>query len=219
MRKLFSAFFLVMIIFLNNGCSSSKISIIGSWVDKEKIQATPNNGVFIVVVTQNFEARSQLENDLAAAATANGIKAVKSLAVFTPVTGVPDSIVIAALLRKVEESGCTAILTVTMIDSRSETKYHPSSSYTYQPYSYYPYYGNFTSYYSYAYTSFYTPGYYTTTNTYYLESNLYSFPRQELLFSIQTKAANPSEISKASHQFTETLIGELKSNGLLKKKS
>ena len=220
MNKTFFAFLLVLAAISINSCSSSsKMSIIGSWVDKEKIQATENNGVYIVVVTHNMEARSLLENDLAAAAAANGIKAVRSLAVFTPVTGVPDSVVIPALLRTVEASGCTAILTVTMIDSKSETKYHPSSSYSYNPYMNYPYYGTFTSYYAYSFNTFYTPGYYTTKNTYYLESNLYDFPNQNILFSVQTKAANPDEIKKASKQFTETLINELKSNGLLKKKS
>src|SRR5580765_3694346 len=159
MCKIFSILFLMVMVVLDNSCSSSsKMSIIGSWVDKEKIQATPNNGVFIVVVTQNMEARSKLENDLAASAKANGIRAVTSLAAFTPVTGVPDSVVIAAFLRAVEKSGCTAILTVTMIDSKSETKYHEGSAYTYNPYMYYPYYGTFAGYYTNAYHTYYTPG-------------------------------------------------------------
>jgi len=217
MRNVFSAFIIAVAIFSGTGCSSSsKISIVGSWVDKEKIQGTPNNGVFIVVVTQNMSARSTIENDLAAAAKANGIRAVTSLAVFTPVTGVPDSVVIAALLRTIDKSACTAILTITMIDATSETKYHPSSEISYNPYSYYPYYGNFSTYCSYSFGSTYSPGYYTTKNTYFLESNLYSYPSQEILFSVQTKAVNPEDINKGSKQFTETLIEELKSNGLLK---
>ena len=220
MRNIFNAFIIVVTIISGTGCSSSsKISIIGSWVDKQKIQGTPNNGVFIVVVTQNMSARSTIENDLAAAAKANGIRAVTSLAVFTPVTGVADSVVIAALLRKIDESKCTAILTVTMIDSKSETKYHPSSEYSYDPYSHYPYYGTFGTYCTYSLGSYYSPGYYTTNNTYYLESNLYAYPGQEILFSVQTKAVNPDDINKDSKQFTETLIEELKSNGLLKGKS
>jgi len=220
MKKILVSISLVIVIIMNNACSSSsKISIVGSWVDKEKIQGTPNNGVFIVVVTQNMTARSTIENDLAAAAKANGIRAVTSLAVFTPVTGVPDSVVISALLRTIDKSACTAILTITMIDATSETKYHPSSEISYNPYSYYPYYGNFSTYCSYSFGSTYSPGYYTTKNTYFLESNLYAYPSQEMLFSVQTKAVNPEDISKGSKQFTETLIEELKSNGLLKGKS
>jgi len=71
MNKTLFAFLLVLAAISINSCSSSsKMSIIGSWVDKEKIQATENNGVYIVVVTHNMEARSLLENDLAAAAAA-----------------------------------------------------------------------------------------------------------------------------------------------------
>src|ERR1041385_4203340 len=115
MKKILSAIILLAVIVMINACSSSsKMSIIGSWVNKEKIKSTPDSGVFVVVVSQDMNMRSALENDLAAAARAHGIRAVTSLAVFTPVTGVPDSVVIAALLRKIDESKCTAILHVTM---------------------------------------------------------------------------------------------------------
>lgn len=217
-RKIITAFIVFSIIASVTGCGpSAKMTIIGSWVNKEKISGKSGNSVFIIVITQNMQARSTLENDLAAAAQASGIKAVKSLAVFTPVTGVADSVVLAALMRAINASGCTTILTVAIIDEKSETKYHPASSYTYQPYPYYGYYGTFTSYYNYSFNMLYAPGYYTTKKTYYLETNLYNVANQDILFSIQTKAANPPEINKASKQFTETLIDELKSNGLLKK--
>jgi hypothetical protein len=121
-------------------------------------------------------------------------------------------------MRKIKEKECQTILTVSLVDSKSETKYIPGSSYTYDPMMYYgPYYGTFAGYYSYAATSFYSPGYYNTNSTYYLETNLYDAVEQGILFSIQTKAVNPPEINKASYQFTQTLIEELKRNGLLKK--
>jgi hypothetical protein len=81
------------------------------------------------------------------------------------------------------------------------------------------YYGTFASYYSYSYDVLYSPGYYSTNSTYYLETNLYDATGGGILFSIQTKAMNPPEINKASQQFTETLIDELKTNGLLRKRS
>jgi hypothetical protein len=225
MLKTFSVIFLSGIIALIAGCSSAKknrssIEVTGSWVNKEKASGKSYNSVFILVLTENLETRTVLENDLANAAKTNGIKAVKSLAVFGPVTATKDTAVIASLMRKIKEKECETILTVSLVDSKSETKYIPGSSYSYNPMAYYgPYYGTFAGYYSYAATSFYSPGYYNTNSTYYLETNLYDAIDQAILFSIQTKAMNPPEINKASTQFTTTLIDELKKNGLLKKRS
>ena len=224
MRQSFKVVFINFKIVFISGCGGAKrlrstVEVTGAWVTKEQTDRKPANSVFIIVLTQNLDTRTVLERDLAMAAKANGIKAVTSLAVFGPVTATNDTAVIAALLRKVKEKECETILTVTLVDSKSETKYVPGSSYTYDPMMYYgPYYGTFTGYYSHAYTSYYSPGYYNTNSTYYLETNLYSATNQALLFSIQTKAVNPDEITKASQQFTETLVDELKNNGLLQKK-
>jgi hypothetical protein len=220
MNKCLSLLILAMIIVLGNSCSSSKqassVDVIGSWVNKEQIQGAKVNSVFIVVLTQNMATRSLMERDLAAAATANGIKPVQSLSVLTPVTGVPDSVIIAAFTRQVEASGCNTVLIVSLLDSKHDTKYIPSSSYTYEPYPYYGYYGMYPTYYATTFSTISTPGYYVTNNTYYIESNLYDVASQKILFSIQTKAVNPDDIDKASKKFTQTLIDEIKDNGMLK---
>jgi len=223
MRKQFSFFILATIIILSNSCSPSKkstVEVIASWVNKGKIDSVKAeaNSVFITVLTQNMSTRTTLEGDLAAEATANGIKPIRSLSVLTPVTGVPDSVLIQAFTNQVEKSGCNTVLIVSLIDSRSDTKYIPASSYSYDPYSHYGYYGYYPTYYATTYSTISTPGYYVTDNTYYIESNLYDVASRAILFSIQTKAVNPNDIEKASKKFAETLIEEIKANGLLKKK-
>ncbi len=218
--KIFCIGFVVVSIACLPGCSSSKkasVAVIGSWVKKDSLPTTPVNSVFITVLTQNMNVRSTLENELASAAMANGIKAVRGLSVLTPVTGVPDSVLIGAFTRKLHESGCNRLLLVSLLDSKNETKYIEGSSYTYNPYSY-GYYGFYPAYYASTYNTISTPGYYVTDNTYYIESNLYDVATEGILFSIQTKAVNPDDINKASHQFATTLVDELKNNGLLKKK-
>ena len=220
MNKYFSFFIIAMILVLGYGCSSSKkaasMEVIGSWVNKEEIQGKKANSVFIVVLTQNMSTRSLMERDLAAAATSHGIKSVPSLSVLTPVTGVPDSVIMQAFIRQVDKSGCNMVLIVSLLDSRNDTKYIPSSSYTYEPYSHYGYYGYYPTYYATTFNTISTPGYYVTNNTYYVESNLYDVASKKILFSIQTKAVNPDDIDKASKKFTETLIEEIKENGMLK---
>lgn len=219
MLKQFSYFILAIIIVSGSGCSASKkstVEVIGSWVDSAKAQTVKANSVFIVVLTQNMSVRSQMENDLAAAAAAHGIKAVKSLSVLTPVTGVPDSVLIEAFTRQVIKSGCNTVLIVSMIDSKSDTKYIPSSSYSYDPYSHYGYYGFYPTYYATTFNTISSPGYYVTDNTYYIESNLYEVASKGILFSIQTKAVNPNDIEKASKKFSETLIAQIKAEGMMK---
>jgi hypothetical protein len=222
MLKIFCTGFAVLFITCLFSCGSSRkastVDVIASWVNKEKIPTAPGNGVFITVLTQNMNVRSALENQLASAAKANGIKAVQSLSVLTPVTGVPDSVIIPIFIKKVNESGCSSVLLVTLLDSKNETKYVEGSSYTYDPTSYYGFYGTYPTYYASTYSTISTPGYYVSNNTYYLESNLYDVATQGILFSVQTKAVNPDDINKASHEFATTLVDELKSNGLLKKK-
>jgi hypothetical protein len=223
MHKHLSFFILTVIIVLSNSCSPSKkstVEVIASWVNKAKIDSVKaeTNSVFIVVLTQNMSTRTTLEGDLAAEATANGLKAIRSLSVLTPVTGVPDSVIIEAFTRQVEKSGCNAVLIVSLLDAKSDTKYIPASSYSYDPYSHYGYYGFYPTYYATTYSTISTPGYYVTDNTYYVESNLYDVASRAILFSIQTKAVNPNDIEKASKEFAETLIDEIKANGLLKKR-
>jgi len=219
--KLFCIGFAGLFIACLLSCSSSKkaasVTVVGSWVKKDSLPTTPGNSVFIAVLTLNMNARYSLENELALAATEHGIKAVKSVGVLTPVTGVPDSVLIEVFTRKVNESGCSRLLIVSLIDSKNETKYIPGSSYTYDPYSY-GYYGYYPTYYASTFNTISSPGYYVSNNTYYIESNLYDVKTEGILFSIQTKAVNPEDIDNASHVFAQTLVDELKDNGLLKKK-
>lgn len=223
LKKISRFVFIVVCLVLVNSCGTmSELKVVGSWVNKEKMGGRPYGSVFIMALTANLETRTILENELAAAAKAHNLKAVRSLEAFGPVTANGDTNVLKALVKKVKESGCKTVLTVALVDSKSDTKYHAASSSTYSPYAYQPYYGGnygaFSNYYGYAFSTggYYSPGYYTTNNTYYIETNLYEVATEDILFSIQTKAVNPEDIKKSSQQFTVKLLDELKTNGLLK---
>lgn len=187
-----------------------------SWMNKETQSPGPYHTIFIAVLTDNLQAKTIIENDLAAAATAHGFKVYKSMEAFGPISGKEGLPVKEAFLKKVNDLACEAIFTVTLVDSKSETKYNPGSGYVYAPYPRYGYYGMFGGYYGYA-STMYSPGYYSTSNTYFLESNLYNVKTEELLVSIQSKAENPPAIQKSSKLYSESLIKELESLGLLKK--
>ena len=198
------------------------IKTTGSWVNKEKLPAEPIKSVFVVAFTDNMDVRLHLENSIAAAAEKKGLKAYKS----TEIIGTVEIKYIAPVrdvfLKKLQDLNCETVFTIALINSTSETKYIPGSTAPYSPYAYGSYgsyggygayggpYGGFGGYYGYAVSTVSTPGYYTTDNEYFIEAKLFDLKTDDLLLSIQSKAKNPGEISKASKEYTETLMEEIK---------
>jgi hypothetical protein len=199
----------IIAVTLTFSACSPKIQTVASWINKDKIQPEPYKSVFIIVLSGNLNAKVALENDLAAAAEARGLKAFKSINVIGPFSGkesIPSKEVIQ---KKIKEIGCETVLTVALIDKQSVTRYVPGSTTVYAPYAMYPYYGSFGSYYGYASVIYYDPGYYQTDKTYFMESNLYDTKTDLLIMSIQSKAVNPTTIEESSKQYTATLVDEV----------
>jgi hypothetical protein len=194
-----------IVVFLG-ACSSSKMSIVASWVNAEEIKPEPYKSVFIIVLTGNLPAKKAIENDLAVAAEARGLKAYKSVVVFGPFSG-KESIPSKDLVSKKTASlGVEALFTVALVNKEIETTYVPSTTYVSGPiYPTYGYYGSFGGYYNTYSTVYYDPGYYSTEKKYTLEANMYDAKTEKLLMSIETKAVNPAEIEKASQEYTALL--------------
>lgn len=204
------------------------IKTTGYWVNREKIPAEPIKSVFIIAFTDNMQLRSNLENDLAAAAEKKGLKAYKSMDIMGPVDIKLIAPVKEVFLKKLKDLNCETVFTVALVNQISETKYVQASSYTYSPYAYGAYgayggygaygtYGGFGGYYGYAVNTFSTPGYYTTDNKYFIEGKLFDLKTDEILFSVQSKATNPSGIEKSSKKYTENLMEDIKDMKLRQK--
>jgi hypothetical protein len=121
------------------------------------------------------------------------------------------------VLKLIKDRGCDAILSVAVIDVKSETRYVSNSiTVGYMPYAGYgPYYGSygmygtgFYGYYNYWSPTLYDPGYYTTDKTYFIEANVYDTETQQLIWSVQSKAYNPSGIEKSSQEYTDILMDQ-----------
>ena len=78
-------------------------------------------------------------------------------------------------------------------------------------------YGSYYGYYNYYHPYVYSPGYYTTDRTYYIESNFYDLEEDQLLWSIQSEAHNPSSIDSFFKEYSYNLLGLLKKEGLITK--
>jgi hypothetical protein len=163
-------------------CSPS-VKITGSWMDpKAKSSGKRFQKVFLFAITDNINARTTIENDLANAATKEGINVVKSYEVMTP-SFLKSQPTEGMLIQKIKEAGCDGVFTVALVDAKSETRYVPGTT-TYAPYPAYGYYGTFGGYYGYHGAYVYDPGYYVNDKTYYIESNLYDLATGELIWSV-----------------------------------
>jgi hypothetical protein len=213
MKKfLFAA--IVLSAFLVTGCGPS-LKVTGSWVNEAARTHGKYQKVFLLAMTSNLSARQAVEDAQAKACEANGIRTVKSYTVITPdmINRGVDKDMIAQL---VEQSGCDAVFTSALIDSKSETRYVPGSTY-YQPYPSYGYYGNFGMYYNYHGSYVYDPGYYVEDQTYFIESNLYDVSTGDIMWSVQSEAYNPSNLKSLAQTYSAVLVDKLKKEGFLKK--
>lgn len=214
--KVLSIAFLLSFTF--SSCSNSSMRIMATWVNKED-KPVPQPGkhkIFIFVMTQNYEAQVNLETDLAEAAQSKGIRTVKSIDAFGPILTVDKLPNKDVMLKAIRDLGCDGIFTVAVVDQKSETYYVPGNSVSvgFTPYGGYGnYYGG---YYAYASSYYYTPGYYSTDHTYFIESNLFNAVTEKMLVSMQSKVENPPAIEKASKKYTQMLVTELQAQGFMK---
>ncbi|WP_276482842.1 hypothetical protein [Paraflavitalea pollutisoli] len=207
----------VLLCLLMLGSCGGNTRITGSWIDPElKGNVKENASVFIASMSQNMEVRTKLENALAAEAAARNIMVVKSTEYF-PATFTVTMPTREALLDKIKESKVDAILTISLINKESDTRYVPGSNRFYAPYPAYRWYGGFYSYYNYWYPNLWDPGYYTTDKTYFLETNLYRTNDEKLIWSAQSETVNPGSIDNFVRDYPKKLIAQLVKDGLLKK--
>jgi hypothetical protein len=198
-------------------CSSSSMRVMATWVNpKEKPNPQPGkHKIFIFVMTQNYEAQVTIENDLATAAAEKGILTVKSNDAFGPILTVDKLPKTEVLLKAIRDLGCDGIFTVAVVDQTEKTHYVEGgySGGAFVPYAGYGY--TYTGYYAYS-PAFYSPGYYSTDKTYFIESNLFNADTEQMLISMQSKVENPPDIIKASKKYTKMLVTELQAQGFMK---
>ena len=209
--KYFSLFLVTIFIY---SCGSSH-TVINSWVNKEAPKDQTYKKIFVIALTENAAARNTVEDDFAYAISEHNLEVVKSASVF-PATFTKESAPSKeTILARVKELNCDLIFAVSLLDSKTQTRYVPGTV-SYAPYPTYGYYGGFGAYYGYRAPTVYSPGYYTTDNIYYMEANLFDVKNENILWSVQTKTYNPSNLSTFSSSYCYTIIDQAYYDGLLK---
>jgi hypothetical protein len=207
--KILSLLFLTLFF---HECSPTQ-RITGSWVNREALPKGPYKSIFIVVISQNNEANSIVENILAKKIESRGPKAVKSSDFFPLNITATKRISKEQMDDAIKKSGCDAVMTIALLDVRTEQHYQPGTAY--YP-MYYGFYGTYYGYYNYYYPAVYSPGYYTSERVYYLESNFYDLSAG-LLWSVQSATYEPTSLKSWFQGYSYMLINHLKKEELIKK--
>ncbi|NIG56049.1 hypothetical protein [Chitinophaga sp. Cy-1792] len=216
--KVFSRAQLVLsmaFVLLMSGCGTS-VHMTGTWKGNEAAN-TGYHKILIASLSSNLGARQTVETDLAAALAKKGIVTGKSLDMFPPNFDPKNEVSKQQMADKIREAGYTAVLTTSLVNKESETRYVPGSM-MYAPYPAYGWYGSFWGYYGYMYGTVYSPGYYTTDKIYFLETNLYDLTKNgQLVWSGQSETYNPSSLQSFGKAFSKTVSDALQNGGLLQR--
>ena len=109
-----------------------------------------------------------------------------------------------------------AVIVTHLVGVDEETIYRPSMDY--MPMYGGGYYGGLYSYYPHVNTYVQRPGYYTTHETYTLETNLYDVESEELVWSARSRTFAPESVDEVITDLTKLLIKDLSEKNLIKKK-
>jgi hypothetical protein len=195
---------------LFTSCGPSTV-ITASW-KSPSVPPQKYSKILVAALTSNTITKVILENEFALA-LGNGINVLKSITEFPPDIHNTDSDK-EAIMKKVKNKNVDAILTITLINKETETRYIPGS-YSYNPIIGYNYYDNFWGYYSYRYPYSYDPGYYVQDKIYFIETNLYDVKTEKLVWSAQSRTYNPAGLQKFSKEFSNIIVAQMKKDGVL----
>lgn len=197
---------------------SSVTEMSGTW-KKPGTTATKFNKIIVMGVSKNLVAKSTVENAIVSQLRKNGLNAVAGANVLPTSTfdadadGKADEDSKENIKAKLTELGVDGALVLSLLDKKESERYVPGTT-MYSPYnSYYPFYG----YWGGAYNMVNTPGYYEKVTNYFLTGNFYNVKTEALIWSAQSETFNPTSLSDFASSYSEKVVDELLSSGIIRK--
>lgn len=211
-HNLYALFFAIGIFALLFGCGPST-EITGTWANPE-LKNKKYTNILVTSMVNNVASRQAIETDLKLELESQGVQVTRGIDLFPPSLRDEKMGDKKSLLQAIDDNNFDALLTVTVIDSETETRYVPGT-YSYAPINRFGYYGNFWGYYNYWYPQIYNAGYYAQEKIYFLETNLYDAESEILIWSAQTETVNPNSLTDFSSDFAKVITEKLRNDNLL----
>jgi len=194
-------------VLLISSCANTKIS--QSWVEPSHNKVY--NDILIIGIAESEQNRRAYESHFVEELKAIGIEGEASYKLIKS-----NAIEREIVTKAIAGMDIDAVIVTHVVAVDEETVYRPSMDY--MPMYGGGYYGGLYSYYPRVNTYVHRPGYYTTHETYTLETNLYDVESEELVWSARSRTFAPESVSEVIIDLTKLLISDLSEKNLIKKK-
>jgi len=185
--------------------SYTSTKITSSWREPEKeIAVDQINKVLVVALFQNETSRHKAEDEMAGYLKGKGVVSYNYLdANFNERNE-------DALRDKIRSDGFDGAVTMRLVDIDKEKIYTPGYGAPY-PFSY----RNFSGYYYRSWSFLSTPGYYTTTKTYTIETNVYSIKEDRIIWSGLTETTNVDGVKAMTEEVVKVVYRKMVKEGFI----
>lgn len=189
-------------------CANTKIS--QSWVEPDNKRSYDD---FLVIgIGESEQNRRAYESHFVESIREAGAEAEASYKLIKS----NEKIERDTILKAIDGMEINGVIITHMVAVDEETIYRPSMDY--MPMYGGGYYGGMYSYYPHVNSYVSRPGYYTTHETYTLETNLYDVESEELVWSARSRTFSPESVQEVIVDLTKLLIKDLDEKNLIKKK-
>lgn len=191
-------------IFLLFSCANTKLS--HSWVEPDNKKLY--NDLLIIGIGESQQTRRAYESYIVEELRSGGTEAEASYKLIKSSEKIERDTVIKAI----QGLAIDGVIITHMVAVDEETVYRTGHSHTgYNRYS-----RNMYSYYPRVNSYVHRPGYYTTHETYTLETSLYDIVTEELVWTARSRTFSPGAVDEVIVDLTKLLIKDLKEKNLIK---
>ena len=205
MKNLILATYIFGILAISS-CSSTKVT--STWREPNKaISLNKLNKVLVVALFQNETSRRKAEDQMVSYFDGKGVASYNYLD--KNISTKNEN----AIREKIKNDGFDGAVTMRLLDVDKEEVYSRGNI------SMYPsYYRNFSGYYFRNWGYFSDPGYYSTTKTYTVETNVFSIKEDKIIWSGITKTTDPSGVTKMTDEIGKVVFNEMVKEGFISDK-
>ena len=175
--------------------------------------------LFVIGVAPDQEGREAFENAFTAAIVKEGGSAQASSSLLPDTTLLPEEAIHAAI----EAGDFDGVLITRLLGVDRKTTFTPPRSY-YRPRTMFYHagpawgmgFGGFYGFYGTTFTEQHRPGYFETSKTVRLETNLYSAATNDLVWTAQSETVDPKSVPDLLASMTATVAKRLRSEGFIR---
>lgn len=194
-------------------CANTKIT--QSWVEPNHTKQYGD--ILMIGIAESEQNRRAYESYFVEEFNVRSIDAVASYKVIKS----NEKIEKATILKAIKGLGIDAVIVTHMVAVDEETIYRPGAGNAgFGGYGYGVHGGGYGrglhGYYPHVNTYVHSPGYYTTHETYTLETNLYDVRTEELIWSARSRTFSPESVDEVIVDLTKLLINDLEEKNLIK---